>query len=46
MQRKSKQRKADVLLYEDLRILVATKKHIENSNYLNMIAENVLQQYC
>ena len=46
MQRKSKRRKADVLLYEDLRILVATKKHIENSNYLNMIAEDVLHQYC
>ena len=44
MQRKSKRRKADVLLYEDLTIPVPNKKHIENPNYLNMIAEDVLQQ--
>ena len=45
MQRKSKRRKADVLLYEDLTIPVPNKKHIENPNFLNMIAEDVLQQY-
>ena len=44
IQRKPKRRKADLLLYENLTIPVLTKKHIENPNYLNMIAEDVLQQ--
>ena len=44
IQRKSKRRKTDVLLYEDLTIPVPTKEHIENPNYLNIIAQAVLQQ--
>ena len=34
-----------ILFYEDLTIPVPTKKHIENLNYLNMIAQDVLQHY-
>ena len=45
IQRKSKRRIADVLSYEDLTIPVPTKKHIENPNYLNLIAEDFLQQH-
>ena len=45
IQRKSKRRIADVLSYEDLTIPVPTKKHIENPNYLNLIAEDLLQQH-
>ena len=45
IQRKSKRRIADVLSYEDLTIPVPTKKHIENLNYLNLIAEDFLQQH-
>ena len=45
VQRKSKRRKEDVLLYEDLTISLPTKKHIENPNYLTVFAEDVLQQY-
>ena len=45
IQRKSKRRQANALLYEDLMIPVPTKKHIENPDHLNVITEDVLQQY-
>ena len=45
IQRKSKRRKVNALIYEGLTMPVPTKKHIENTNYLNVISEDVLQQY-
>ena len=44
IQIKSKRRKTNLVLYEDLKIPASTKKHIENT-YMSMISKDGLQQY-